>query len=282
MAQDEGLKLLWPVAWLGRQLNGSVAGLGSTLRFTAAALGYGFAGLARGGLYDRRELTRQVEAMGARSLPLIVFVAFVVGAGVMAQTVPDFQRRGAPEVAPGVLAIMVTRFIAPVITALLFAGRVGASLSAEIGAMKIGEELEALEAMAIKPLAYVVAPRLMAVGFALAGLTLVFQIVAMFGGFVMGVALFGIEPRMFMESTRAFIVLWDVLFAVVKAFCFALGIAAVACHKGFRVEGGSAELGRATMSAVVMCQAVIIAIDLVCAMGNNVLQAWGVVPQAPV
>jgi phospholipid/cholesterol/gamma-HCH transport system permease protein len=270
MAQHESLKLLWPVAWLGRSVNGSVAGLGSTLRFTAGALGYGFAGLARGGLYDRRELTRQVEAMGARSLPLIVFVAFVVGAGVMAQTVPDFQRRGAPEVAPGVLAIMVTRFIAPVITALLFAGRVGASLSAEIGAMKIGEELEALEAMAIKPLAYVVAPRLMAVGFALAGLTLVFQIVAMFGGFLMGVALFGIEPRMFMESTRAFIVLWDVLFA------------AVACHKGFRVEGGSAELGRATMSAVVMCQAVIIAIDLVCAMGNNVLQAWGVVPQAPV
>jgi phospholipid/cholesterol/gamma-HCH transport system permease protein len=271
-----------PVARLGASINAALAGFGEALRFTARAYAFGIAGLVKPRLYERRELFRQVEAMGARSLPLIVFVAFLVGAGVMAQTIPDFERRGVPEVAPGVLAITITRFIAPVITALLFAGRVGASLAAEIGAMKIGEELEALEAMAIKPLAFVVAPRVMAVGFALAGLTIIFQVVALLGGYAMATLAFGMEGLTFSDSVRSFIVLWDVLFAVIKAFCFAIGIAAVACLKGFRVEGGSAELGRATMAAVVICQAVIIAIDLVCAMVNNILQAWGIVPVAPV
>ncbi len=274
--------LLTPVARLGRFLNGNLIALGETLRFTARAYGYGLLGLVRPRLYDRREVLRQVEAMGARSLPLVLFVAVLIGAGVMAQTAPDFERRGIPEVAPGVLAITITRFIAPVITALLFAGRVGASLAAEIGSMKIGEELEALESMAIKPIAFVVAPRVLAVGFALAGLTIIFQVVALFGGWVMGVLAFGIETELFVESVRRFIVLWDVLFAVIKAFCFAIGLAAVACHRGFRVQGGSNELGRATMGAVVVCQAVIIAIDLMCAMVNNALQAFGIVPMAPV
>lgn len=273
---------LTPVARLGQFVNGKLAALGETLAFTARAYGCGLKGLFRPRLYERREILRQVEAMGARSLPLILFVAVLIGAGVMAQTAPDFQRRGIPEVAPGVLAITITRFIAPVITALLFAGRVGASLAAEIGAMKIGDELEALESMAIKPIAFVVAPRVMAVGFALAGLTIIFQVVALFGGWVMGVLTFGIETDLFVESVRRFIVLWDVLFAVIKAFCFAIGLAAVACHRGFRVEGGSAELGRATMGAVVACQAVIITIDLACAMVNNVLQGFGIVPMAPV
>jgi phospholipid/cholesterol/gamma-HCH transport system permease protein len=267
---------------LGRGLNAFMAELGATLRFTGRAYVYGVVGLFKPRVYDRGELTRQVEAMGARSLPLILFVAFLVGAGVMTQTVPDFERRGMPEVAPGVLAITVTRFIAPVITALLFAGRVGASLSAELGSMKIGEELEALRAMAVNPLAFVVAPRVMAVGFALAGLTLIFQVVALFGGYVMGVTVFGIDGDVFTAGVRQFIVPWDVIFAMVKAFAFAIAIAAVACHQGFRVEGGSAELGRATMKAVVLCQAAIIAVDLVAAMINNVLQAWGIVPMAPV
>lgn len=276
------ISLSQPVSRLGAVINGGLASFGATLRFTGKAYAFGFAGLVRPRLYERRELLRQIESMGGRSLPLIVFVALLIGAGVMAQTVPDFQRRGVPEVAPGVLAITITRFIAPVITALLFAGRVGASLSAEIGAMKLGEELDALQAMAIKPIAFVAAPRVMAVGFALAGLTIVFEVVALFGGFVMGVMAFGISPQVFGESVRRFIVLYDVLFAVVKAFCYAIGIAAVALHRGFQVEGGSAELGRATMGAVVVCQAVIIAIDLACAMVNNVLQNWGLVPMAPV
>ena len=266
----------------GAYVNDWLASLGSTVRFTGRAYAYGFAGLVRPRLYERRELVRQIESMGGRSLPLVIFVALLIGAGVMAQTVPDFQRRGVPEVAPGVLAITITRFIAPVITALLFAGRVGASLSAEIGAMKLGEELDALQAMAIKPIAFVAAPRVMAVGFALAGLTIVFEAVALLGGFVMGATTFGISAEVFGESVRRFIVPYDVLVAVVKAFCFAIGIAAVALHRGFQVEGGSAELGRATMGAVVVCQAVIIAIDLVCAMVNNVLQAWNLVPMAPV
>jgi phospholipid/cholesterol/gamma-HCH transport system permease protein len=267
---------------LGRGMNTFMIGLGGTLRFTGRAYVYGFVGLVKPQVYDRRELTRQVEAMGARSLPLVLFVAFLIGAGVMTQTVPDFERRGVPEVAPGVLAITITRFIAPVITALLFAGRVGASLSAELGSMKIGEELEALRAMAVNPLAFVVAPRVMAVGFALAGLTLIFQVVALFGGYVMGATVFGIDGDVFTASVRQFIVPWDVIFAMIKAFAFAVAIAAVACHQGFRVEGGSAELGRATMKAVVLCQAAIIAVDLIAAMINNVLQAWGIVPIAPV
>lgn len=270
------------IARLGAFVNGGVISFGGALRFTARAYGYGIAGLVRSRHYDRREIVRQVESMGGRSLPLIVFVAFLIGAGVMAQTIPDFERRGVPEVAPGVLAITITRFIAPVITALLFAGRVGASLAAEIGAMKIGEELEALQAMAIKPIAFVVAPRVMAVGIALAGLTIIFEVVALAGGYVMATMAFGMEGATFTESVRRFIVLWDVLFAVVKAFCFAIGIAAVACLQGFKVNGGSVELGRATMTAVVLCQAVIIAIDLVCAMVNNVLQSLEFVPVAPV
>ncbi|MCG3183725.1 MAG: putative phospholipid ABC transporter permease protein MlaE [Planctomycetes bacterium] len=274
--------LIQPVAKLGAVINDGLASFGSTMRFTLRAYAYGFVGLVRPRVYDRRELLRQIEVMGGRSLPLILFVAFLIGAGVMAQTVPDFQRRGTPEVAPGVLAIMITRFIAPVITALLFAGRIGASLAAEVGAMKLGEELDALQAMGARPIAFVAAPRVMAVGIALAGLTLVFEVVALLGGFLMGVASFGISAEVFAESVRYFIVPYDVAFAVAKAFCYAIGIAAVALHRGFQVEGGSAELGRATMGAVVACQAVIIAIDLFCAMVNNVLQAWQLVPTAPV
>ncbi len=273
---------LEPVARLGAVINDRMAAFGAVLRFTGSAYAYGVAGLVRPRLYERRELLRQIESMGGRSVPLIIFVALLVGAGVMAQTVPDFERRGAPEVAPGVLAITITRFIAPVITALLFAGRVGASLSAEIGAMKLGEELDALRAMAVKPIAFVAAPRVMAVGVSLAGLTILFEVAALLGGFLMGVTAFGISAEVFGEGVRRFVVLYDALFAVVKAFCFAVGIAAVAMYRGFHVEGGSAELGRATMGAVVVCQAVIIAIDLLCAMVNNVLQNAGLVPMAPV
>lgn len=274
--------IVGPVSRLGALVNAWVAEFGSTVKFTGRAFAYGFVGLVRPRVYERRELIRQVEQMGTRSLPLVLFVAFLIGAGVMVQTAPDFARRGAIEVAPGVLAITVTRFIAPVITALLFAGRVGASLSAEIGSMKLGEELDALEAMAIKPIAYVVAPRVMAVGISLAGLTLIFEVVALLGGLVMATTTFGISGSVFFESVRQFIVPYDVLFAVIKAFAYSIGIAAVACHRGFGVNGGSAELGRATMSAVVICQGVIIAIDLLCAMINNVLQAWNLVPVAPV
>lgn len=270
-----------PVAWLGRAVNQWLAGTGSLFRFAGAAFGYGLAGLVRPRLYDRGELTRQIEAMGARSVPLICGVGLLIGAGVMAQTIPDLERRGIVEAAPGVLAITVTRFIAPVITALLFAGRVGASLAAEIGSMKINEELEAMQAMAVNPVAFVVAPRVMAVGFALAGLTLMFEICAIVGGFLMAAGSFGMPTHVFVDGVRAFIGMYDISFALVKAFCFAIGIAAVACHKGFRVEGGSAELGRATMAAVVWCQAVIVFIDLVCSMVNNVLQNLGWVPVAP-
>ncbi|GIK52043.1 MAG: transporter [Planctomycetota bacterium] len=270
------------VEGLGGLLNRFSSEFGATLRFTAQAFGLGLLGLVKPRLYDRGELARQIESMGARSLPLVLFVAFLIGAGVMAQTQPDFERRGIPEVAPGVVAITVTRFIAPVITALLFAGRVGASLSAEIGAMKLGEELDALKTMAVNPLAWVAAPRLLAVGLALAGLTVIFQVVAMLGALAMGALSFDVPLDLFVESVRRFIVLWDALFAVIKAFLFALAIGAVACHKGFGVEGGSAELGKATMSAVVLCQGAIIAIDLFCAMVNNALANHGLVPQAPV
>ena len=210
----------------------------------------------------RRDLARQMVRVGVNALPIVILCNMFVGMILAVSIAGLLETLGVLSWVSQVVAVAVTRELAPLLTAIIMSGFVGASMAAELGAMTANEEILALETSAVNPVRFLVVPRLWAVVAMLPCLTVLAMVAGMAGGFIVGTGLLGIGPVRYLTLNNNALYLKDVLTALVKSAAFAVIITVVACQEGLAVRGGAVGVGRATTRSVVHCIFVLIAANL--------------------
>ncbi len=211
--------------------------------------------------FDSRSVLRFMNETGVQSIPIVVLIAVLVGVILVLQTAYQLQRYGQVHLVAGLVAVSVTRELGPLLTAILITGRVGAAFTAELGTMKVAEEILALEVMAVHPVGFLVAPRFLALVLMLPCLTMVADVTGLLGGFVTGTMVYYISPAAYIDTTLRWLVFQDILSGLIKSVVFAVIIAMVGCYRALIVEGGPEGVGHATMGAVVTSIVLIIVAD---------------------
>lgn len=233
-------------------------------RLFAASLYYIFIAPLKNPKIFRRDVTVEmmVEA-GVRSLPILLLINSLVGLILAMQSVYQLNKFGVADLVPGLVGITMCREIGPLITAILISARVGASITAELGTMVVGEEIMALETMALRPIPFLVTPRLVALAAMLPVLTIMADIIGMVGGFCVAHLNLGMNTVQFFNSVTDNVTLTDLYTGLVKSIGFGIVIALVSCHEGLSVEGGAEGVGTATTRSVVISILLIIITDLI-------------------
>lgn len=262
---------------LGAVVNRLLMRLGAVMQFGFAAGVYGLKGLVTRRVYPRRELLVQMDYTGARSTLIMVLLGFLVGGSLVIQTAPALGRYGPIELVAGVVGVSILRTLGPLLAAIIFAGRVGAGFTAELGTMAVSEEITALDTMGINPVGYLVAPRFLAACLMLPACTVLFDLSALVGGYVAGIYQFNISHDQWFDVTKRFVKMGDFVFGICKSVVFAWLITLVCCYKGFHVKGSGIEVGRSTMQAIVICLILLIFSDAVMSLVYNFLFRMGVV-----
>lgn len=247
------------IASLGGRVRKSITGLGAFVRLGGSILARSGAALRRPGL-----VSQQIHFIGNYSLLIIavsgLFVGFVLGL----QGFYTLSRYGSEEALGLLVALSLTRELGPVVTALLFAGRAGTSLTAEIGLMKAGEQLAAMEVMAVDPIRRVLVPRFWGGVIAMPVLAAVFSMVGVIGGWVVGVLLIGIDPGSFWSQMQDGVdVINDVLNGFVKSVVFGIAVTLVALHAGWTARATPEGVSRATTRTVVHSSLLVLGLDFV-------------------
>jgi phospholipid/cholesterol/gamma-HCH transport system permease protein len=204
---------------------------------------------------------RHAERSGVDSIPLVSLVSFFLGLTMALLTGYQLQRFGTERLIPGLVAIGFTRELGPLITGIMLAARIGAAFTAELGTMTVSEEVEAIEAMGIGPLRFLVAPRVLALFFLMPCLSTISNISAVLATSLICKAYFSIAFPYFVDLVRDALLIRDLITGVLKSFLFGLLIAAIACYRGLSVKGGAAGVGTATTSSVVTAITVVIGVD---------------------
>lgn len=205
-----------------------------------------------------RLLLKQMVQIGYFSLPVIGLTAFFTGAVLALQIYIGGSRFNAESLVSSIVVLGITRELGPVIGGLMVAGRVSAAMAAEIGTMRVTEQIDALTTLSTNPYKYLVAPRLIAGATMLPLLVLVADIIGVFGGFVIGTQKLGFNVGNYIESTMNFLETEDVVSGLVKAAIFGFLISLMGCYHGFMSRGGAQGVGRATTNAVVTASIMIL------------------------
>jgi phospholipid/cholesterol/gamma-HCH transport system permease protein len=236
--------------------------VGSLFWFVAHTLNETMERLQSGRLpFRATSFFRHTQRAGVDSLPLVSLVSFFLGLTMALLTGYQLQRFGTERLIPGLVSIAFTRELGPLITGIMLAARIGAAFTAELGTMQVSEEVEAIEAMGIGPLRYLVAPRMLALFFLMPCLTTVSNIAAIFASSLVSRAYFSIAFVYFLDLVRDALLIRDIITGVLKSFLFALLIGAIACYRGLTVRGGAAGVGVATTSSVVTAVTTVIGFD---------------------
>src|ERR1700674_3630283 len=201
---------------------------------------------------------RHTERAGVGSVPLVAMVSFFLGLTMALLNGYQLQRFGTERLVPGLVAISFTRELVPLMTGIMLAARIGAAYTAELGTMRVSEEVEAIEAMGISPLRFLVAPRMLALFFLMPCLSTISNISAIFASSLISKAYFSIAFPYFLDLVRDSLLIRDLITGVFKSFMFGLLIAGIACYRGLSVKGGAAGVGTATTSSVVTAIATVI------------------------
>jgi len=194
-------------------------------------------------------------------LPLSALVAMFIGIIFALQTAVFMQRMGSEMYIASIVALSLVRELGPVITALVVAGRVGASITAELGSMQVSEQIDALETLATNPVQYLVVPRFLALSLMLPVLTLFADFIGILGSYMICVYRLGISSSLYIQVTRDSILFKDLFTGLFKSVFFGMIIAIVSCFEGFNVEGGAEGVGVATTRSVVESFILIIMAD---------------------
>ncbi len=211
---------------------------------------------------DYPELRRNLHKMAVKSLPIVVVTALFTGVITVIQAAPVIKRYGAEGLLGWGAGFATVREIAPLLTALMISGRVGANNTAELGTMVVTEQIDALRALAIDPVAFLVLPRFLAIVVTLVTMTLYADAVALFGAAFSGFALLQIEPRSFYNGlTGGLLNFGDVANGLTKSLVFGLVIALSSCHFGMTTTGGAPGVGRSVNAAVVASAAGVFILD---------------------
>ena len=200
---------------------------------------------------NRRNTVEQMAAVGPDSLAIALVTAAFVGMVFTIQVAREFLYFGAGQAVGGVLAIALTRELAPVLTAVVIAGRVGSAFAAEIGTMRVTEQIDALYVLRTDPIDYLVIPRVIACCLMLPVLTLFSLITGMLGGMLISSSLYSISQVVFLDSVNNFLQVWDLVTALIKAVVFGGIVAIIGCSWGLTTTGGAKGVGQSTTTAVV-------------------------------
>jgi len=201
------------------------------------------------------------DRAGVGSVPLVAMVSFFLGLTMALLTGYQLERFGTERLVPGLVAIAFTRELGPLLTGIMLAARIGASYTAELGTMQVSEEVEAIEAMGIGPLRFLVAPRLLALFALMPCLSLISSMAAIFATALISRAYFNIAFVYFQDLVLHSLLIRDLVTGILKSFMFGLLIGAIACYRGLTVEGGAAGVGASTTSSVVTAITVVIGFD---------------------
>lgn len=211
----------------------------------------------------RVSVFHQMVFMGIRSIVIVFFVDIFTGIVLAMQTAYQLEKMGAVIYVASLVAISACRELSPVLTALVVAGRVGSSIAAELGTMKVTEQIEALETMAINPVRFLAVPRFAALFFMLPALTIIGNLSAILGGYIVGTNNLHLSPDLYMQTTFKYLKLKDVYTGLFKSFIFAMIIALVGCFEGLNAKGGAEGVGRVTTRSVVISFILIILADCI-------------------
>jgi len=204
---------------------------------------------------------RHTERVGVDSVPLEGLVSFFLGLTMALLTGYQLQRFGTERLIPGLVAIAFTRELGPLLTGIMLAARIGAAFTAELGTMQVSEEVEAIEAMGIGPLRFLVAPRMLALILLMPCLSMVSNIAAIFASSLVCKAYFSIAFPYFLDLVKDSLLIRDIITGILKSLLFGLLIAAIACYRGLTVKGGAAGVGASTTSSVVTAITAVIGFD---------------------
>jgi len=203
------------------------------------------------GRFHWKEVFSQMVRIGVESLPASMVAAAFIGMVFSVQIASEFVRFGAGQMVGAVMAIAVSRELAPVLTAVIISGRVGAAIAAEIGTMSVTEQIDAMYAMGSNPVKHLVVPRFFALTTMLPILTLFADFIGFIGGYLVAVYLVGINPIGYVDTAASYVDFSDITGGLIKAIFLGMIIALVGCYRGLRAHGGARGVGEATTHAVV-------------------------------
>jgi phospholipid/cholesterol/gamma-HCH transport system permease protein len=246
------------LAWLGRVLFGACRASGQLALFAANGLSH----IVRPPFYGRMFVRALIE-IGYFSLPVVALTAVFTGMVLALQSSTGLSRFSADSAVASLVVISVTRELGPVLAALMVAGRVGAAIAAEIGTMRVTDQIDALSTLSTNPMKYLVTPRVLAGLIAMPLLVVVADILGVLGGFIIATAKLGFNTSTYLVNTLNFIETDDVVSGLVKAAVFGVIITLMGCYQGYNSKGGAQGVGAATTSAVVAASVLILASDYV-------------------
>ena len=224
--------------------------------------GQGLSHIARPPFYGRLFVAALLD-IGYFSLPVVAMTAVFTGMVLALQSYTGFSRFSAQGAVANLVVLSVTRELGPVLASLMVAGRVGAAMAAELGTMRVTDQIDALTTLSTNPMKYLVAPRLAAAIIALPLLVLVADVLGVLGGFIVSTMKLGFNPSAYLASTLDFVRAEDVFSGLAKAGVFGFLIALMGCYQGYNSRGGAQGVGAATTSAVVSASILILAFDYV-------------------
>lgn len=204
---------------------------------------------------------KQMEFVGVKSTTVVLLTGGFTGAVLALQTYYGFSKFNAETLVGSIVTLSMTRELGPVLTSLMVTARAGSAMAAELGTMRVTEQIDALEVMAAHPIKYLVVPRIVASVLMVPVLTVISDFIGVVGGYFVGVKLLGINPGLFMSKIYDIVELGDIFNGLIKSACFGLILGLVGCYKGFYTRGGAEGVGRATTEAVVLASVLILVSD---------------------
>jgi phospholipid/cholesterol/gamma-HCH transport system permease protein len=250
--------LLNAVAAIGAAFLGMVAYIGELTIFALSGVSHIF----RPPYYPRLVLRSFLE-IGFFSLPVVALTALFTGMVLALQSYTGFSRFNAESAIASVVVLSVTRELGPVLAGLMVSGRAGAAMAAELGTMRVTDQIDALSTLSTEPMKYLVAPRLLAGTIAMPLLVIIADILGVMGGFIVSTEKLGFSPGTYLVSTFSNLRTTDVVSGLIKAAVFGFVIALMGCFNGYRSKGGAQGVGAATTSAVVSASILILALDYI-------------------
>lgn len=223
--------------------------------------------------YETREVLRHLDDLGAKSLPLVGTTGLVVGLILAIQSRPILARFGAEMYVPAMVSISVVREIGPMLAALMVTGRVGSGISAELGSMRVTEQIDAIEVSGIDSFRFLVVTRVIACTLILPLLTGIVNVLAIFGAFLYSLTEMHMSSQLYFHWAVYSLWLRDVIPAFLKTVVFGFIIGVVGCHQGYTATGGTEGVGRASTSAVVIASSLVIVTDMILA--KVIVLIWG-------
>lgn len=206
-------------------------------------------------------LLAALEFVGVQSLFIVGLTGLFIGMVFGIQLVDGFRQFGAENQAGPVVGMALTRELAPVFTSLMVSARAGSAMSTELGSMRVTDQIDALTTMAVNPIQYLVVPRILAGAIMVPLLTMLFNLVGIFGAWLVCVQILGLDPGVFTENVKWIVDAQDVTQGLIKALFFGFTVTLIACRHGFYAQGGAAGVGQATTKAVVQSAVAILVLD---------------------